>query len=72
VTVAVTHGGPIRALLAGRLAMPREVLWDLPVGPARVTALDVLAGEPPRLVFLDGAGFPAPPAPSGATAPGPA
>jgi broad specificity phosphatase PhoE len=72
VTVAVTHAGPIRALLAGRLAMPREVLWDLPVGPARVTALDVLAGEPPRLVFLDGAGFPAPPAPSGATAPGPA
>jgi broad specificity phosphatase PhoE len=68
-TVAVTHAGPIRALLAARFGMPRELLWDLPVGLARVTALDVLAGEPPRLVVLDGAGFPAPP---GATAPAPA
>lgn len=57
VTVAVTHAGPIRALLAGRLAVPREEIWDLSVGPARVTAVEVGPGEPPRIAFLDGAGF---------------
>lgn len=61
-TVAVTHAGPIRALLAARLGRPREGLWDLPLGLARVTAIDVVAGEPPRLAFVDRPGFAAPPA----------
>lgn len=61
VTVAVTHGGPIRTLLAGPLGVPREEVWDLTVGLARVTALEVAPGEPPRLLFLDRPGFAAPP-----------
>lgn len=60
VTVAVTHAGPVRALLVGRLGVPRHEVWDLPIGLARVTAVDVAADEPPRLAFLDSAGFPAP------------
>lgn len=56
-TVVVTHAGPIRALLTGRLGVPREGIWDLSIGLARVTALDVAAGEPPRLVFLDRPSF---------------
>lgn len=56
-TVVVTHAGPIRALLTGRLGVPREGIWDLSIGLARVTAIDVAAGEPPRLVFLDRPSF---------------
>lgn len=52
-TVAVTHAGPIRALLAGRLGFRREDLWDLPIGLARVSALAVGAGGSPRVLFLD-------------------
>jgi broad specificity phosphatase PhoE len=59
VTVAVTHAGPVRALLVGRLGVPRHEVWDLPIGLARVTAVDVVAAGPPRLAFLDRAGFPA-------------
>jgi broad specificity phosphatase PhoE len=58
VTVAVTHAGPVRALLVGRLDIPRHEVWDLPIGLARVTAIDVAAAGPPRLAFLDRAGFP--------------
>lgn len=56
-TVAVTHAGPIRALLAGRLGVPREEVWDVAVGEARVTAVEAAAGRPPRLVFVDRPGF---------------
>lgn len=72
VTVAVTHAGPIRALLAGRLGVPREGVWDLALGLARVTAIELCAGGPPRVVFVDRPAFAAPPAAPGATAPGPA
>lgn len=57
VTVAVTHAGPIRALLVGQLGVSRDGAWDLAVGAARVTAIEIGAGQPPRLVFLDRAGF---------------
>lgn len=56
-TVAVTHAGPIRALLAARLGMPREGLWDLALGTARASAIEVAPGEPPRLLFRDRASF---------------
>ena len=70
-TVAVTHGGPIRALLAAGLGVPREELWGLAVGVGRVTAIEIGTGEPPRVVFVDRPEFAAPPAPP-ATARGPA
>jgi broad specificity phosphatase PhoE len=57
VLVAVTHGGPIRALLAARLAVPSSRLWDLPVGLARVTALANGAGGSPRLLVVDSPSF---------------
>ncbi|HEX6202300.1 MAG TPA: histidine phosphatase family protein [Thermoanaerobaculia bacterium] len=68
-TVAVTHAGPIRALLAGRLGVPREEVWEVAIGEARVTAVEAAAGGAPRLVFVDRPGF-AEEAP--ATAPAPA
>jgi alpha-ribazole phosphatase len=56
-TVAVTHAGPIRALLAARLGVARDELWDLAVGTARVTAVEAAPGQSPRLLFLDRASF---------------
>jgi broad specificity phosphatase PhoE len=56
-TVVVTHAGPVRALLTSRLGVPHEGIWDVSIGLARVTAIDVAAGEPPRLVFLDRPSF---------------
>jgi alpha-ribazole phosphatase len=56
-TIAVTHAGPIRALLAARLGVPRDELWDLAVGTARATAVEAAPGPSPRLLFLDRASF---------------
>jgi broad specificity phosphatase PhoE len=69
-TVAITHAGPIRALLAGRLGVPREEVWEVAIGEARVTAVEAAAGGPPRLVCVDRPGFADAEAP--ATAPAPA
>ncbi|HUO87311.1 MAG TPA: histidine phosphatase family protein [Thermoanaerobaculia bacterium] len=60
VTVAVTHAGPIRALLGGRLGVPVRELWEQQVGLARVSAVAAGRHHPPRLLFVDRPGFPAP------------
>lgn len=57
VTVAVTHAGAIRALLAGRLGVSRARVWDQPLAIANVTAVDLRTGEAPRLIFVDRPGF---------------
>jgi len=43
---AVTHGGVVRAVVAGVLEMPRERIFRLAVDHASVTVVEWVAGEP--------------------------
>lgn len=50
-TVVVTHGGPLRALLAHLLGLGRDRVWQIAPGHARVTSLELggaAAQEPER------------------------
>ena len=57
VTVAVTHAGPLRALLGSRLGVPRDELWSLALGTARVTTVEAAPGAAARLLALDRPSF---------------
>jgi len=52
VLAVVSHGGPIRAILAGLLRLPDQEAFNLPVDHGAVTLVDGIA-EKPRLRFLN-------------------
>ena len=55
-TIAVAHGGSIRALLVELLAIPRERAFDLQLSPARVSAVEI-EDRGCELIFLDQPGW---------------
>ncbi len=50
----VTHGGVIRVIFAHLLDMPMAALWRLHVPHAGVSRVSLLAGQPPRVLFING------------------
>ncbi|RMH50454.1 MAG: histidine phosphatase family protein [Zetaproteobacteria bacterium] len=50
----VAHGGVIRVILAHLLQMPRSALWRIHLPHAAASRVSLLAGEAPRILFING------------------